>query len=538
MISGNAKYTIDGTYHERVFYDAGGNVIDVSRTNGSNGLNMFSEGYKLTGVRQYRQGGRQGSIRSIQYDKKGNISRSEWHQRQYEYNIIDKLSKVSDLNGNPLVWYSYTSDGNKLKVIDPNGNGFLYMGSLQYVIENHVPRLESTPFAGGRLTATETPSGVIFTPEFHIKDYLGNVRATINTANGSGIAYNNYTPYGVRWSDDGAAESGRYLFNGKEKQITGDLNWLDYGARMYDPELCRWLNPDPATQFANPYIFSGNNPVMYVDSDGRFIVGTAFALAFTLAFDFATLLLATVIKGFVYGDWGDYFFDKVGQDMWNNMKIFGGLFAGSWDQVLSRFTWEALQSSIGVAMNIGLNYGANIEYVGYYGGATVVATDAFDGGVTLSSYITGRSNMRADPNDDLFQHEYGHYIQSQREGIAYLFNVAIPSTKTVDKGHAAHNANPVEQEANRLAIEYFDSRIDKFAWRQVLDPTIIDKGWNHNDNRIIGWPFRKNNGYDYRFNVNVDMPNLQKISGSQNSKKQSTLPNVGPSGMLYLLRMH
>jgi RHS repeat-associated protein len=44
------------------------------------------------------------------------------------------------------------------------------------------------------------------------------------------------------------------------------------GARMYDGATGRWLVPDPAAQFANPYLAMGNNPVMGVDPDGRFAV--------------------------------------------------------------------------------------------------------------------------------------------------------------------------------------------------------------------------------------------------------------------------
>lgn len=46
----------------------------------------------------------------------------------------------------------------------------------------------------------------------------------------------------------------------------------DFGSRFYDPQLGRWFTPDPAEQFANPYLAMGNNPVMYVDPDGEFVI--------------------------------------------------------------------------------------------------------------------------------------------------------------------------------------------------------------------------------------------------------------------------
>ena len=37
----------------------------------------------------------------------------------------------------------------------------------------------------------------------------------------------------------------RFKYNGKEEQVTGNLEWLDYGARMYDSGLGRWFSGDP-----------------------------------------------------------------------------------------------------------------------------------------------------------------------------------------------------------------------------------------------------------------------------------------------------
>ncbi|MGQ1908990.1 RHS repeat-associated core domain-containing protein [Marinifilum sp. RC60d5] len=39
--------------------------------------------------------------------------------------------------------------------------------------------------------------------------------------------------------------------------------------RYYDPEIGRWFAIDPVLQSASPYMAMGNNPMIYIDSDGR-----------------------------------------------------------------------------------------------------------------------------------------------------------------------------------------------------------------------------------------------------------------------------
>lgn len=65
----------------------------------------------------------------------------------------------------------------------------------------------------------------------------------------------------------------RYGFNGKENdnEVKGEGNQQDYGMRIYDPRLGRFLSVDPLTDdypWFTPYQFAGNMPTWAIDIDG------------------------------------------------------------------------------------------------------------------------------------------------------------------------------------------------------------------------------------------------------------------------------
>jgi RHS repeat-associated protein len=69
----------------------------------------------------------------------------------------------------------------------------------------------------------------------------------------------------------------KFGFNGKEKddEIRGSGNSINFGARMYDPRIGKWLSVDPlaaAYPYASPYNFALNTPIQAVDPDGKVVV--------------------------------------------------------------------------------------------------------------------------------------------------------------------------------------------------------------------------------------------------------------------------
>ena len=163
--------------------------------------------------------------------------------------------------------YTYIADGTKAGVVDDSNNGFVYLGSMVYNKNGSDIELESTSFGGGRINATNSNYEV----NYFITDHLGSTRVVVNQ-DGTVLGRNNYYPFGkLLEGSNTQVPTTRYTFSGKEIQTTGDVNYLDFGARMYDDFICRWFTLDPMAEKyygISPYVYCANNPIMFIDLHG------------------------------------------------------------------------------------------------------------------------------------------------------------------------------------------------------------------------------------------------------------------------------
>nr|WP_315218679.1 RHS repeat-associated core domain-containing protein [uncultured Flavobacterium sp.] len=211
------------------------------------------------------------------------------------YNHLNLPTKITIGMNN--VWYLYNALGQKVKktvsTMDNSSSQTFaitdYLGGFQYTEVSTKTRRGSTvdPTKSSRFfpTAEGYYDFLKNSYVFNYTDHLGNVRLSYEKDATTGLLKileeSNYYPFGMKHSgyNNGTLQANyKYKYNGKELQDELGLNFYDYGARNYDPALGRWMNIDPlAEKYYNftPYNYAVNNPVFFVDPDGRDLdVGT------------------------------------------------------------------------------------------------------------------------------------------------------------------------------------------------------------------------------------------------------------------------
>ena len=208
------------------------------------------------------------------YDANGNMTRDLNNgltvMSYNRLNLPDELTCVGS-DGVRSIRYLYASDGRKLRVSTSGPGG---SSSVTDYASNVVYRdgsLDRILILGGYMTDGSY--------RFFMTDHLGSVRAVADSEGNVLEAYD-YYPYGEDIAESASAVSPSapgaslqpYRFNGKESQEFAGLPYLDYGARFYHQLSSRWTTMDPLAEkyySVSPYAFCSNNPVNFVDWDGR-----------------------------------------------------------------------------------------------------------------------------------------------------------------------------------------------------------------------------------------------------------------------------
>jgi RHS repeat-associated protein len=207
--------------------------------------------------------------------------------------LISQTFYVYDASGILMATYKKTISADstlyKLDEIPLYGSSRIGMRTESILVKKLV--------SGNPVTITYNPDTVLFTRTmglklYELKDHLDNVRVVINdvkqpeNVNNLSLgfkaqiqSYSNYDPFGMQQPGRNYnSQDYRFGFNGKEKdnELLGEGNAYNFDARMYDPRLGRWLSVDPLAEKSpeqSPYDFAFNNPISYIDPDGRWPKG-------------------------------------------------------------------------------------------------------------------------------------------------------------------------------------------------------------------------------------------------------------------------
>lgn len=264
-----SSWTASAKYKETIgSYDKNGNILSLQRTN-STGATLHNYAYTYGNAANGNALTKVSGSADFLYDANGNMTKDGMTGVQIDYNILDLPQKI--YKGADQITYIYTADGQKLA--SQTGSSLTYYRNVMVYSKNGTaPEQLMYMLQPEGLVAKE---GSAWVYKYFKTDYLGSTRALLAVRNGTLVneAQNtDYYPLGYAHSVANL-QLNKYLYSGKEYQdasVGGSvLGLYDFGARYYNPLLGRWFNPDPADQIVNPYIYCGNNPLMYVDPDGQ-----------------------------------------------------------------------------------------------------------------------------------------------------------------------------------------------------------------------------------------------------------------------------
>ena len=203
-----------------------------------------------------------------------------------EYNELG-LPAVIKFDSGDRLEYAYDATGRKLSVElvpapDSDAPAALPMalpgaltagGALRSAVAERRDYYGAYELKNGSIDRINTPWGY-FRGGYHayIRDRQGSVRAVLNAKSGDRAEQRaRYYPGGLPTHTPEGLDVNRYLHTSKELDTRLGLTLYDFEARLYDPQLGRFLSPDPMagsyTQFS-PYTFCAANPLRYSDPTG------------------------------------------------------------------------------------------------------------------------------------------------------------------------------------------------------------------------------------------------------------------------------
>jgi RHS repeat-associated protein len=295
-------------------YDLGGNLTSQADTGGLKIITDYSSSNQIATSNISASGGN--TTYTPSYESFGNLANAPGAGINYTYDVINRLTSVSNGDSNSTNFY-YDGLGRLFQVvnrgvrlgrigIDPlkvvANHSYGWCGNILCVeYDNTKTQLVGNPGTFGEVTVpaadkvylaqgTVSPFDNLWSEKaYELRDLLGSVRAVAQThlivihdvahfVPTIATRYE-YDPYGNQTTEPGGTISSDFGFAGYFHEATTGLDFARN--RVYSAELGRWLTRDPlgsGIAFAggagfnatdlNMYAYAGNNPASASDPSG------------------------------------------------------------------------------------------------------------------------------------------------------------------------------------------------------------------------------------------------------------------------------
>ncbi len=278
----------------RYGYDGADNVtsLDDSLDSTSARLMTYDANDRLRTVTAYGMWG----LAQYEYDELGNRRRKQMlgMDVRYNYDASNRLEGTTEVPDHGTLTFTWDSEGRLASSSD--GASYRYDGrgrrvmkadAAQTTLYHHDPsgrviaetlpdgtKLRDYVYLGDKLIAVDGCVASYAAPcndrQWYHTDTLGSVAARTDRS-GAVMSRLRYMPWGEEW--DYLGEAGDRQYNGRV--YDAGTGFHDYGARMYWPQIGRFVSPDSDPgDIDNPpslnlYSYVWNNPYKYTDPDGH-----------------------------------------------------------------------------------------------------------------------------------------------------------------------------------------------------------------------------------------------------------------------------